>query len=92
MDSIELLKQHNEWRKGGEGEMCHPATLSIAIDDVIKQAQLGKLARETLEAIAYGNQKTRRKKLAYSCIKFIESMDDEQSRTQASGKETAKAE
>jgi hypothetical protein len=92
MNSIELLKQHNEWRRGGEGEMLNPTDIGIAIDDVIKQAQVGKLARETLEAIAYGNQKTRRKKMAYSCIKFIESMDDEQTRAQESAKETAQAE
>jgi hypothetical protein len=79
MDSIELLKAHNEWRRGGEGEMCHPATLGIAIDDVIKQAQIGNVALNTLRMIADRKRKTKEQRLANSCIKFLESMDDEQS-------------
>lgn len=34
-EAIELLKRHNEWRRGAEIEMEHPKELGIAIDTLI---------------------------------------------------------
>lgn len=35
-EAIEILKLHNEWRRGGDGEMVNPTTLGIAIDLIIE--------------------------------------------------------
>lgn len=34
-EAIIILERHNQWRRGGEGEMIHPATLGLAIDVII---------------------------------------------------------
>lgn len=35
-EAIEILKSHNEWRRGGEGEMTNPAVLGVAINLIIE--------------------------------------------------------
>lgn len=74
-DSIELLKAHNEWRRGGEGEAQNPTEIGVAIDDVIKQAQIGNVALNTLRMIADRKRKTKEQRLAKSCILFLESVE-----------------
>ena len=34
-EAIEILKSHNEWRRGGDGEMTNPTELGVAIDLII---------------------------------------------------------
>jgi hypothetical protein len=34
-DAKEILRKHNEWRRGGEGEMIEPKKLGIAIHTII---------------------------------------------------------
>lgn len=47
MDSIEILKRHNEWRRGGEGKMQNPTEIGIAIDDVVRDAEVLNYFLET---------------------------------------------
>jgi len=44
-DSIETLEQHNQWRRGADITMEHPATLGIAIEEVVKAAKRYDLLR-----------------------------------------------
>jgi len=39
-EAIQLLKDHNEWRRGGGVEHNNALKLGIAIDVVVKQGQL----------------------------------------------------
>lgn len=41
-DAINILKTHQEWRLGGEGEMIYPKELTQAIDIVINEFTLIK--------------------------------------------------
>lgn len=34
-DTINVLKAHNEWRRGGDGEATNPKILGVALDDAI---------------------------------------------------------
>jgi hypothetical protein len=36
---IQLLRDHNKWRRGADTEMTNPRELGIAIDAVCKQAE-----------------------------------------------------
>lgn len=74
MDSIEILKRHNEWRRGGEGDMQNPTDIGLAIDDVIRMAVEGNVAIEVLRTIASGKRKTKEQRLAKSCMNFLETM------------------
>lgn len=76
-DSIETLKKHNRWRRDEAGieNMANPTELGLAIDDVIKQAQLGGIALNTLRLIADRKRRTKEQRLAKSCILFIESLE-----------------
>jgi hypothetical protein len=78
MDSIEILKQHNRWRRDESGieSMVNATELGKAIDDVIKQAQIGNVALNVLRQIADGKRKTKEQRLANSCIKFLESFNN----------------
>lgn len=33
--AVKILREHNEWRRGGDGPMVSPADLGIAIDTVV---------------------------------------------------------
>jgi len=35
-DTIEILTQHNKWRRGGDGDMTNPAELGRAIDNAVR--------------------------------------------------------
>ena len=36
LKAAQILKEHNEWRRGGDGEMIDPTKLGLAIDLVVK--------------------------------------------------------
>lgn len=38
-EALEILKRHNEWRRGAEIEMEHPEILGIAIDVILREKQ-----------------------------------------------------
>lgn len=63
MNHIEILKQHNAWRRNNDDDnhipMVNPTELGIAIDEVIKQAQLGAEAIKVLNQIASKKRKTK---------------------------------
>lgn len=40
--AIKILKTHNEWRKGGDGIIIHPKTLSIVIDTIVEYFDNGE--------------------------------------------------
>lgn len=73
--SIAKLKQHNEWRRGSVFTMLDPKEIGLAIDDVIKQAQLGGIALNTLRLISDRKRRTQEQRLAKSCILFIQSLE-----------------
>lgn len=35
-EAVEVLKRHNEWRRGGDGEMQDPKILGVAIDKAVE--------------------------------------------------------
>jgi hypothetical protein len=35
-EAIKILRQHNEWRRGGDGEHANPTKIGIAIDTAIR--------------------------------------------------------
>ena len=49
MNSIKTLEAHNNWRRGGDAEMCSPTLLGLAIEDCVKAAKRYELVR-TLNA------------------------------------------
>jgi len=54
MNPIETLKYHNKWRRNGEGEMCNPAELGVAIDTVIADYEV--MQKQDDELRAYANR------------------------------------
>lgn len=50
MNSIETLKHHNEWRRGGKGEMCNPAGLDKSIDTFIADYEAMQKQNDELRA------------------------------------------
>lgn len=50
MNPIETLKYHNKWRRNGEGEMCNPAELGVAIDTVIADYEVMQKQNDELRA------------------------------------------
>ena len=54
-EKIQLLRDHNIWRRGADTEMTNPRELGIAIDAVCKQAEryeyLNTLNAQQLEAL-----------------------------------------
>lgn len=50
MNPIETLKYHNKWRRNGEGEMCNPAELGVAIDTVIADYEVMQKQNDELMA------------------------------------------
>lgn len=53
MNPIETLKYHNKWRRNGEGEMCNPAELGIAIDTVIADYEAMQKQNDELRGWVY---------------------------------------
>lgn len=45
MNSIKTLEAHNNWRRGGDAEMCNPTLLGLAIEDCVKAAKRYELVR-----------------------------------------------
>ena len=45
MNSIKTLEAHNNWRRGGDSEMCSPTLLGLAIEDCVKAAKRYELVR-----------------------------------------------
>jgi hypothetical protein len=39
-ETIDILRQYNEWRRGAEIDQPHPTTIGIAIDNAIKLLKL----------------------------------------------------
>ncbi len=52
-DAINLLKRHQEWRLGGEGEMIYPKELTEAINIVINEFTLIKKEMTAKEKSEY---------------------------------------
>lgn len=56
-EAVEILKRHNEWRRGGDGEMQDPKILGVAIDKAVEVlsknfGRNSKLTDQTATAIS----------------------------------------
>ena len=47
-EQVELLRKHNEWRRGCEGDMAHPMEIGEAIESVCDSAISASELRECL--------------------------------------------
>ena len=64
-DAINLLKRHQEWRLGGEGELIYPKELTQAIDIVINEFTLIKKEMTAKEKSKSSKLQVRRRKLLF---------------------------
>lgn len=56
-EAKQILKAHNEWRRGGEGEMQDPKILGLAIDKAVESLDLPSVidcANLTVEDSTHG--------------------------------------
>ena len=81
-----VLLRYNEWWRWEnpdpfaepriEGpEMPPPREIGIAIDEACHALAVNAAAMETLRRIADGDNRTRRKKLASACVRFLDALD-----------------
>ena len=42
-EAIEILRQHQAWRRGGEGEMQNPKQIGYAIDRVLSALETNQI-------------------------------------------------
>jgi hypothetical protein len=49
-EAINFVKSYQRWRRGGHGDMPDPETLGIALDMVIKAAELRNYAENPMVA------------------------------------------
>lgn len=79
LDYIEVLKNHNAWRRNNDEKnpiaMGNPTEIGIAIDEVIKLAEVGSEAMKMLNKFANAPRETRERRFARLCVDNLNSFN-----------------
>lgn len=75
--ALQILRKHNDWRRGGRSKQQDARAISAAIDVAVRVLARHKPAMDVLRQIADRTRRTQEQRLAKSCVVFLDALAEQ---------------